>query len=222
MPCMTPSVVWAHLSYFNSSSIDHRTLRSQFIKNWILYLSWMFLCLEKKHGTVLAFFPLWKVTFCHLILPGQHSTVNCYTILELHYWMYKRNFKWKKSLLWKLQNNSHLPPCTHPCNPSCCPSFKTQFSSPDVLELILKPVSQSLSSGMSGCCTGGVSPWLSLLPPSSLPRRHEFPAQLPGLGSPDTAWHSQLLTLKTELWNKKFGSTRWSSLLMNEIIIMRI
>lgn len=166
MPCMTPSVVWAHLSYFNSSSIDHRTLRSQFIKNWILYLSWMFLCLEKKHGTVLAFFPLWKVAFCHLILPGQHSTVNCYTILELHYWMYKRNFKWKKSLLWKLQNNSHLPPCTHPCNPSCCPSFKTQFSSPDVLELILKPVSQPLSSGMSGCCTGGCPHGCPCCPPA--------------------------------------------------------
>lgn len=204
MPCMTPSVVWAHLSYFNSSSIDHRTLRSQFIKNWILYLSWMFLCLEKKHGTVLAFFSPLKSRIFPFDSTGQHSTVNCYTILELHYWMYKRNFKWKKSLLWKLQNNSHLPPCTHPCNPSCCPSFKTQFSNPDVLELILKPVSQPLSTAMSGCCTGGV-PMAVPAVPQLTPSQTRVPSTAPRAGQP---WHSLALSaadfedraLKQEVW----------------------
>lgn len=33
MPCIIPSDVCAHLSFFSSSSIDHRTLRAQFIKN---------------------------------------------------------------------------------------------------------------------------------------------------------------------------------------------
>lgn len=230
MPCMIPSVVWAHLSYFSSSSIDHRTLRSQFIKNWILYLSWMFLCLEKKHGTVLVlfvfFFFLWKVTFCHLILPGQHSSVNYYTILELHNWTYKKKFQLKKCLLWKLQNNSHLPPC----NPSCCPSFKAQFSSHDVVELILKCV--SLITAIALTWLGAVlampgrfshpCPCRSPLHTQLLVSTQGFPAWLPRLSSPATARHPQQLTLKTELWNEKFGSTRWSSLLMNEIIVMRI
>lgn len=114
-PCIIPSVVCAHLSFFSSSSIDHRTLRAQFIKNWILYLSWVFLYLEKKHGT---FFCSEKSHFCHSINPcfsqlltGQHSSVNYYTTLELHNWMYKRKFNWKSIcyVLWKLRNNSHLP-----------------------------------------------------------------------------------------------------------------
>lgn len=115
MPSIIPSAVCVHLSFFSSSSIDHRTLRAQFIKNWILYLSWMFLYLEKKHGTI--FFFSEKSHFCHSINPcfsqlltGRHSSLNCYTTLELPNWMYKRKFNWKNDccVLRKWENNSHL------------------------------------------------------------------------------------------------------------------
>lgn len=162
-PCIIPSVVCAHLSFFSSSSIDHRTLRAQFIKNWILYLSWMFLYLEKKHGTVFSFFFFPSLSekshFCHSINPcfsqlltGQHSPVNCYTTLELPNWMCKRKFDRRNACYvpWKLQNNPHLPwTCTHTCHSPpalsyhSCPSFQTQFSSQVVFELSSKPISQS-------------------------------------------------------------------------------
>lgn len=98
-----------------------------------------------------------KSHFCHSINPcfsqlltGQHSSVNCYTTSQLHNWMYERKFNRKNVcyVLWKLQNNSHLPLTRAHVPPPAlfyhsCPSFKPQVSTHVIFELSLKPITQS-------------------------------------------------------------------------------